>query len=58
MTGRNKQTTYTILFRPATSKLENDDVRKYVEKYLDVGEWVVDYGTAFMNTSPYFERKH
>lgn len=44
-------------FRPATNKIENDEVRKYVEKYLDVGDWVLDSSVAFMNTSTYFERK-
>ncbi|CAO3632491.1 unnamed protein product [Mucor hiemalis] len=43
--------------QPATNKIENDEVRKYVEKYLDVGDWVVDSSVAFMNTSTYFERK-
>ncbi|KAF9185125.1 hypothetical protein BGZ51_002942 [Haplosporangium sp. Z 767] len=41
----------------ATSKIESDDVRNYVDKYLTVGEWVVDQGTAFMSASQYFERK-
>lgn len=43
--------------RPATSKIENEDIRKYVDKYLDIGEWVVDSSVVFMNNSPYFERK-
>ncbi|KAG0044305.1 hypothetical protein BGZ83_010467 [Gryganskiella cystojenkinii] len=41
----------------ATTKIENQDVRGYVEKYLAVGEWAVDQGTAFMSASQYFERK-
>ncbi|KAG0000897.1 hypothetical protein BGZ79_005343 [Entomortierella chlamydospora] len=41
----------------ATNKIESDDVRVYVDKYLTIGEWVVDQGTAFMSTSKYFERK-
>ncbi|KAI8082465.1 hypothetical protein BDF21DRAFT_462533 [Thamnidium elegans] len=43
--------------QPATSQIENEDVRKYVNKYLDIGEWVVDSSVTFMNNSPYFERK-
>ena len=43
--------------RPAVSQIENDDVRKYVKKYLDVGEWMFDNSVMFMNNSPYFERK-
>ncbi|KAF9175841.1 hypothetical protein BGX21_003918 [Mortierella sp. AD011] len=41
----------------ATHKIESDDVRVYVDKYLTIGEWVVDQGTAFMSASQYFERK-
>ncbi|CAO3569922.1 unnamed protein product [Mortierella alpina] len=41
----------------ATNKIESEDVRSYVEKYLTVGEWVVDQGSAFMSASQYFERK-
>ncbi|KAG0237592.1 hypothetical protein B0O80DRAFT_439069 [Mortierella sp. GBAus27b] len=41
----------------ATQKIESEDVRSYVNKYLGVGEWVVDQGTAFMSSSQYFERK-
>ncbi|KAF9430713.1 hypothetical protein BGZ94_004704 [Podila epigama] len=41
----------------ATQKIESNDVRGYVEKYLSVGEWVVDQGSAFMAASQYFERK-
>ncbi|KAF9365433.1 MAG: hypothetical protein J3Q66DRAFT_354396 [Benniella sp.] len=40
-----------------TDKIQSDDVRSYVNKYLSVGEWVVDQGTAFMSSSQYFERK-
>ncbi|GAA5802417.1 hypothetical protein EDC94DRAFT_623609 [Helicostylum pulchrum] len=43
--------------QPATSQIENEDVRKYVNKYLGIGEWVVDSSVVFMNNSPYFERK-
>ncbi|KAF9089708.1 hypothetical protein BGX23_006501 [Mortierella sp. AD031] len=41
----------------ATEKIESSDVRSYVEKYLSVGEIVVDQTAAFMSTSSYFERK-
>ncbi|KAF9913787.1 hypothetical protein BX616_009588 [Lobosporangium transversale] len=41
----------------ATHKIESEDVRTYVDKYLTVGEWVVDQGAAFLSTSQYFERK-
>ncbi|KAI1319911.1 hypothetical protein EDD11_002586 [Mortierella claussenii] len=41
----------------ATHKIESEDVRTYVDKYLTVGEWVVDQGSAFLSSSQYFERK-
>ncbi|KAF9135979.1 hypothetical protein KI688_001410 [Linnemannia hyalina] len=41
----------------ATEKIESGDVRSYVEKYLSVGEVVIDQTAAFMATSSYFERK-
>ncbi|KAK3832633.1 MAG: hypothetical protein JOS17DRAFT_742308 [Linnemannia elongata] len=41
----------------ATEKIESSDVRSYVEKYLSVGEVVIDQTAAFMSTSSYFERK-
>ncbi|KAF9144072.1 hypothetical protein BG015_000226, partial [Linnemannia schmuckeri] len=41
----------------ATEKIESSDVRSYVEKYLSVGEIVIDQTAAFMSTSSYFERK-
>ncbi|KAF9920279.1 hypothetical protein FBU30_009909 [Linnemannia zychae] len=41
----------------ATDKIESSDIRSYVEKYLSVGEVVLDQTTAFMSTSQYFERK-
>ncbi|KAG2226781.1 hypothetical protein INT45_005746 [Circinella minor] len=43
--------------QPAVSQIENDDVRTYVKKYLDIGEWMFDNTVMFMNNSPYFERK-
>ncbi|KAG1454715.1 hypothetical protein G6F46_009953 [Rhizopus delemar] len=43
--------------QPATNQIENEEIKKYVEKYLDIGEWVMDTSIGFMNSSPYFERK-
>ncbi|CAO3670863.1 unnamed protein product [Rhizopus stolonifer] len=42
--------------RPVTSQIENEDVKKYAEKYLNVGEWVMDTSIGYMNSSPYFEQ--
>ncbi|KAG1046301.1 hypothetical protein G6F43_011141 [Rhizopus delemar] len=43
--------------QPATNQIENEEIKKYLEKYLDIGEWVMDTSIGFMNSSPYFERK-
>ncbi|KAG0736190.1 hypothetical protein G6F57_000280 [Rhizopus arrhizus] len=43
--------------QPATNQIENEEIKKYAEKYLDIGEWVMDTSIGFMNNSPYFERK-
>jgi hypothetical protein len=44
-------------FRFKTDGIENKDVRSAVNKYLGVGDWVLDQGIAFMSSSGYFERK-
>lgn len=49
---------FTIDSRPATSKIENKELRSYIDKYLNLGEWVLDTTTVLMNNSSYFERKH
>ncbi|KAF8852819.1 DUF1748-domain-containing protein, partial [Acephala macrosclerotiorum] len=36
---------------------ENKDVQSWIEKYLGVGEWVMDQSVAIAGSSPYFERK-
>jgi len=40
-----------------TEKIESNDVRGVVDKYLGVGEWVMDQSIAMMGSSQYFERK-
>ncbi|KAG2185906.1 hypothetical protein INT43_002344 [Umbelopsis isabellina] len=44
--------------QPATSKIQSKELRKYIDGYLSVGEWVLDTTTVLMNNSSYFERKH
>ncbi|CAG8436346.1 1471_t:CDS:2 [Funneliformis caledonium] len=41
----------------ATNNIENQEIRKAVDKFLNVGEWVFDQSILIMNTSAYFERK-
>ncbi|KAK2074090.1 hypothetical protein P8C59_008324 [Phyllachora maydis] len=35
---------------------ENTEVSKWVNKYLGVGEWVMDQSVAIASTSGFFER--
>ncbi|KAJ5774220.1 hypothetical protein N7457_009116 [Penicillium paradoxum] len=36
---------------------ENKDVKKWVDNYLGVGEWVMDQSVAVMGSSAWFERR-
>ncbi|KAI9051812.1 hypothetical protein LZ554_004075 [Drepanopeziza brunnea f. sp. 'monogermtubi'] len=36
---------------------ENKDINGWIEKYLGVGEWVMDTSVAFAGSSGWFERK-
>ncbi|KAI9732714.1 MAG: hypothetical protein M1818_007448 [Claussenomyces sp. TS43310] len=36
---------------------ENKEVSKWVNKYLDVGEWVMDQSVAIAGASGYFKRE-
>ncbi|KXN68938.1 DUF1748-domain-containing protein [Conidiobolus coronatus NRRL 28638] len=31
--------------------------KSYIDKYLDVGEWVIDQSIFFMSNSKFFERR-
>ncbi|KAI8376837.1 hypothetical protein BD560DRAFT_391663 [Blakeslea trispora] len=42
----------------ATSKLESSTIRSYVDKYLNLGEWIFDMSVAYMNHSSYFTKQH
>ncbi|ORY80993.1 hypothetical protein BCR37DRAFT_348560, partial [Protomyces lactucae-debilis] len=42
---------------PKTSSIENKDIRGAVDRYLGVGEWVMDVSIGYMSSSAYFERK-
>jgi len=43
--------------RVKVDNIENKDIRNAVNKYLNIGEWVIDEGVAFMSKTSYFERK-
>ncbi|KAK2767615.1 hypothetical protein FQN54_003773 [Arachnomyces sp. PD_36] len=36
---------------------DNKEVKRWVENYLGVGEWVMDQSVAVMGSSGFFERK-
>ena len=36
---------------------DNQEVRKWVDSYLGVGEWVMDQSVAVLGSSGWFERK-
>jgi len=40
-----------------TDRIESPDIRSIVDKYLNLGEWVMDQSIAFMGATTYFERK-
>ena len=40
-----------------SDSIQNKDIRGAVDKYLNVGDWVLDQSIAFMSSSSYFERK-
>ncbi|KAG0234046.1 hypothetical protein BGW42_006912 [Actinomortierella wolfii] len=53
LAGIKRSTGLTV----ASNKIENNDVRNAVDKFLNVGEWVVDQSILIMSASQYFERK-
>lgn len=42
---------------PKTSQIESDGLRGAVDRYLGVGEWVMDMSIGVMSSSAYFERR-
>ena len=46
--------------RPSFKKdslTENKDINVWIDKYLGVGEWVMDQSVALAGSSSWFERK-
>ncbi|KAI8367657.1 uncharacterized protein BYT42DRAFT_618074 [Radiomyces spectabilis] len=41
----------------ATSKIEDNNIRSYLDKYLDFGDTLLDQAVYQMQKSGYFERK-
>ncbi|KAK9327225.1 hypothetical protein V1520DRAFT_349379 [Lipomyces starkeyi] len=40
-----------------TEDIGSSDIRYAVDRYLGVGEWVLDASVTYMSNSPYFTRK-
>ncbi|KAG2228219.1 hypothetical protein INT45_011011 [Circinella minor] len=47
----------TTGLQPAINKIQNKEIRGYLESYLNFGEYVLDSAILIMNNSSYFERK-
>ncbi|VUC20116.1 unnamed protein product [Clonostachys rosea] len=45
-----------LKFRTERVSGENTELSKWINKYLGVGEWVMDQGVAIAGSSGYFER--
>jgi len=56
LAGVKRSTGLTPSFKP-DSLTESKELKTWVEKYLGVGEWVMDQSVAIMGSSSYFERK-
>ncbi|TVY27154.1 Uncharacterized protein LHYA1_G005300 [Lachnellula hyalina] len=49
--------TYHIRSFKKETITESKDINVWIEKYLGVGEWVMDSSVAFAGSSRFFERK-
>ena len=56
----HRLTTPTLRPRPSLKKdsiTSNKEVNSWIEKYLGIGEWVMDTAVATAGSSGFFERK-
>ncbi|KUJ18726.1 DUF1748-domain-containing protein, partial [Mollisia scopiformis] len=56
LAGMKRSTGLTPSFKK-DSVSENKDVQVWIDKYLGVGEWVMDQSVALAGSSSWFERK-
>ncbi|ODV78476.1 DUF1748-domain-containing protein, partial [Suhomyces tanzawaensis NRRL Y-17324] len=42
---------------PNLESFDNENIRYYSSKYLDVGEKIFDYSAAYFGSSDYFKRR-
>ncbi|KAG6149924.1 hypothetical protein E4U11_008535, partial [Claviceps purpurea] len=57
LAGMKRSTGLTLSFRTDQVAGENKDISKWMEKYLSVGEWVMDQSVAIAGSSGFFERR-
>jgi len=48
---------FILILRFKADDIRNKDLRGAVNKYLNVGDWVLDQSIALMSNSAYFEKK-
>ncbi|CAG8949698.1 hypothetical protein HYALB_00002006 [Hymenoscyphus albidus] len=56
LAGMKRSTGLTVSFKKDTIT-QNKEVNHWIERYLGVGEWVMDQSVAIAGSSPWFERK-
>ncbi|KAI1845483.1 hypothetical protein JX265_012418 [Neoarthrinium moseri] len=54
LAGMRRSTGLTFQSKQITG--ESPDANKWIEKYLGVGEWVMDQSVAIAGSSPWFKR--
>ncbi|KAH7353972.1 duf1748 domain-containing protein [Plectosphaerella cucumerina] len=56
LAGMKRSTGLTPSFKTDRASGENKDMNKWIDKYLGVGEWVMDQSVAIASSSGWFER--
>ncbi|KAH8754230.1 duf1748 domain-containing protein [Hyaloscypha sp. PMI_1271] len=56
LAGMKRSTGLTPSFKKE-ALTENKDINHWIDKYLGVGEWVMDQSVAIAGSSSWFERK-
>ncbi|KAJ4504474.1 hypothetical protein HRR78_007824 [Exophiala dermatitidis] len=57
LAGIKRSTGLTPTSIKASSIGDSKEVQTWVDRYLGVGEWVMDQSVAIMGSSSYFERR-
>ncbi|RDA89902.1 hypothetical protein CP533_1031 [Ophiocordyceps camponoti-saundersi (nom. inval.)] len=57
LAGMKRSTGLTLSFKTDKVSGENKEVSRWIDKYLGVGEWVMDQSVAIAGSSGYFERR-